>query len=46
MNKLNMMTPNMVNENIEKIKQMFPNCVIEHVNGGGVSLNYLLILIG
>ena len=34
MNKLNMMTPNMVNENIEKIKQMFPNCVIEHVNGG------------
>lgn len=40
-----MMTPNMVNENIEKIKQMFPSCVIEHASGGGVSLNYLLILI-
>ena len=34
----------MVNENIEKIKQMFPSCVIEHASGG-VSLNYLLILI-
>jgi len=30
-----MMTPNMVNENIEKIKQMFPSCVIEHASGGG-----------
>ena len=35
MEKLKMLTPNLVQNNIEKIKQIFPNCVVEHINGGG-----------
>lgn len=34
MEKLKMLTPNLVKDNIEKIKQIFPNCVVEHINGG------------
>lgn len=34
MEKLKMLTPNLVNDNIEKIKQIFPDCITEHIGGG------------
>ena len=43
MEKLKMLTPNLVNDNIEKIKQIFPDCITEHIGGGKPGL--LLILI-
>jgi hypothetical protein len=30
MDKLNMHSPNKVEENIDKIGKLFPNCLIEH----------------
>ena len=33
MEKLNMITPNLVNKNIEKIKQIFPDCITEYIGG-------------
>ena len=35
MEKLKMLTPNLVNGNIEKIKKIFPDCITEHIRGGG-----------
>ena len=29
-----MITPNLVKDNIEKIKQIFPDCITEHIRGG------------
>ena len=29
-----MLTPNLVNGNIEKIKKIFPDCITEHIQGG------------
>ena len=29
-----MITPNLVNKNIEKIKQIFPDCITEYIGGG------------
>ena len=34
MEKLKMLTPNLMNNNIEKIKQIFPDCITEHIRGG------------
>ena len=34
MEKLKMLTPNLVKDNIEKIKQIFPDCITEHIRGG------------
>lgn len=34
MDKLKLVTPNLVNKNIEKIKQIFPECITEHIGGG------------
>ena len=34
MEKLKMLTPNLVNGNIEKIKKIFPDCITEHIRGG------------
>ena len=34
MEKLKMLTPNLVNGNIEKIKKIFPDCITEHIQGG------------
>ena len=34
MEKLKMLTPNLVKDNIEKINQIFPDCIIEHIRGG------------
>ena len=33
MDKLKLVTPNLVNKNIEKIKQIFPDCITEHIGG-------------
>jgi len=44
MEKLKMLTPNLVNGNIEKIKKIFPDCITEHIRGGGKP-GLLLILI-
>ena len=35
MDKLNMQTTNMVDENIKKIGEMFPNCLTERLNNEG-----------
>ena len=34
MEKLKMLTPNLVEDNIKKIKQIFPDCITEHIRGG------------
>ncbi len=44
MEKLKMLTQNLVKDNIEKIKQIFPDCITEHIGGGGKP-ELLLILI-
>ena len=33
MEKLKMLTPNLVEDNIKKIKQIFPDCITEHIRG-------------
>ena len=43
MEKLNMITPNLVKDNIEKIKQIFPDCITEHIRGGKPSMQLILI---
>ena len=43
MEKLKMLTPDLVKNNIEKIKKIFPDCITEHIRGGELGL--LLILI-
>ena len=41
MEKLKMLTPNLVNDNIEKIKQIFPDCITEHIGGQtGVAVDF------
>ena len=35
MNKLNMQTTNIVDENIKRIGEMFPNCLTERLNEEG-----------
>lgn len=35
MDKLKMHTVNKVDENVEKIAKLFPNCVTEKISGGG-----------
>ena len=36
MNKLKLHTPNKVNENVEKLATLFPNCITEAINANGV----------
>lgn len=43
MEKLKMLTPNLMNNNIEKIKQIFPDCITEHIRGGKPSMRLILI---
>ena len=43
MDKLKLVTPNLVNKNIEKIKQIFPDCITEHIGGGKLNLQLILI---
>ena len=43
MEKLTMLTPNLVKDNIEKIKQIFPECITEHIGGGKLSSQLILI---
>ena len=38
MEKLKMLTPNLVEDNIKKIKQIFPDCITEHIRGGQTEL--------
>lgn len=40
MDKLHMSTKNKVEENIEKIGQLFPNCITERKIGGGYRTLY------
>ena len=35
MNKLNLQTHNIVDENIKKIAELFPNCLTERLNENG-----------
>lgn len=44
MEKLKMFTSNLAKDNIEKIKQIFPSCITEHIGVGGEQV-LLLILI-
>jgi adenine-specific DNA-methyltransferase len=39
--KLDLQTPDLVNENIEKIAALFPNCVTETENGKGIDFDLL-----
>jgi adenine-specific DNA-methyltransferase len=38
MDKLKMHTVNKVDENVEKIAKLFPNCVTEKISGGVLSI--------
>ena len=42
MEKLKMLTPDLVKNNIEKIKKIFPDCITEHIRGGrtGVAVDF------
>ena len=42
MEKLKMLTPKLVKNNIEKINQIFPDCITEHIVGGGTGASYRL----
>ena len=44
MEKLKMLTPNLVKDNIEKIKQIFPDCITEHIRGGGKPSMQLILI--
>ena len=46
MEKLTMLTPNLVKDNIEKIKQIFPDCITEHMGGGKPESLLILISYG
>ncbi len=41
MNKLDMKTANIIDENIEKISSMFPNVIVESKNGKAIDFNLL-----
>lgn len=39
--KLDMQSPNLVNQNIEKLAELFPNCVTESANGKAIDFDLL-----
>jgi len=41
MEKLNLQTPNFTNENIQKLSELFPNCVTESGNGKSIDFDAL-----
>ena len=41
MDKLDLQTPNFTNENIQKLSELFPNCVTEGDNGKTIDFDKL-----
>ena len=39
-NKLDLQTPDLVNENFQKLAELFPNCVTERADGKAIDFDF------
>jgi len=45
MEKLDLTTPNFTDENIQKLSELFPNCVTEDSNGKAIDFELISFLV-